>query len=243
MDLFNTSTNTDQVKLEDLVGEGKKYRDVTELAKAKVHADAFIEQLKAEKAQVLEDLKTRTAVEDAIKKLQAPNANGGTGTQTEHTSVQTQSSEQKANFTLEDVDKLLEQKDRQKKVQANLNTVSDAILRYAGTPEKAKEFLTTRAGELGVTVDKLSDVGKESPTALLKLLGLDKAGSSTIAPIEKTTNIVRVSKDKTFDMNAPMTKADYDELRRENPSLYFSPKVQNKLMKDRSAELKQKRQG
>jgi hypothetical protein len=52
-----------------------------------------------------------------------------------------------------------------------------------------------------------------------------------------------VSKDKTFDMNAPMTKADYDELRRENPSLYFSPKVQNKLMKDRSAELKQKRQG
>lgn len=220
------------------MGEGKKYKTVEELAKAKVHADAFIEQLKTEKAQVLEDLKTRAAVEDAIKKLQAPNANGGTADPTGQTPVQTQTSEQKANFTLEDVDKLLEQKDRQKKIQANLNTVSEAIIKYAGTPEKGQEFLKTRAAELGVTVDKLSDVGKESPSALLKLLGLDKAGVSTIAPMEKTTNILKVSKDKTFDLNAPMTKADYDQLRRDNPGLYFSPQVQNKLMKDRAAELR-----
>lgn len=240
MDLFK-SDDTDQVKLEDLVGEGKKYKSVEELAKAKIHADNFIEQLKSEKAEVLKDLETRTAVEEAIRKLQSKDANGSQSSSTGNNGTQTQTSEQKATLTLEDVDKLLEEKERKKRETLNLNTVNEAVVKYAGSSEKGRDFLATKAKELGVTVDKLAEIGKESPVALLKILGVDEKKSSTSAlPFEKKTSVADLPKDKRFDINAPMTKADYDELRKTNPSLYFSPRVQNKLLADRMKELKNK---
>ena len=44
MDLFNTQTTStpDQVKFEDLVGEGRKYKTNDDLAKAKVHANKIV---------------------------------------------------------------------------------------------------------------------------------------------------------------------------------------------------------
>ena len=239
MDLFNSNT-ADQVKLEDLVGEGKKYKDVNELAKAKAHADAHIARLEAENAQKAKELETRITVEDALKKLQVAPANGGTNDNTNHQATQTQTSE-KANLTLEDIDKLLEEKERAKARNLNLNNVNAALLKYAGSADKAKEFLAAKAAETNISVNRLKEIGEESPAALLKLLGIaDKPSTTPVTPLEKATNVIPPNKAKKFDLDAPMTSEDYRELRRTNPALYNSPEVQQKLLRDKMAELKKK---
>lgn len=237
MDVF-TSNDADQVKLEDLVGEGKKYKDVNELAKAKAHADSFIEQLKREKEEAVSELATRAAVEEAIKKLQGTNANGGTSTPTGTTTSQTQTTEHKATLTLEDVDKLLEDRQRKQRADSNLAVANEAIVKYAGTAEKGREFLATKAKELGIPADKLAEIGKDSPAALLRILGVEAGKTTPITTDVRKTAVLQTSADKPFDLEAPMTKADYDKLRREDPTTYFSPKIQNKLMKDRMAEIR-----
>lgn len=52
--------------LEDLVGEGKKYNSVEELAKGTAHANEFIETLKNEKAALEAKLNETTAKEDKL---------------------------------------------------------------------------------------------------------------------------------------------------------------------------------
>lgn len=237
MDVF-TSTNADQVKLEDLVGEGKKYKDVNELAKAYVHSETHKAQILQEKQEAVNELATRAAVEDAIKKLQGTNANVSTNVQTGVIANQTQTTDVKATLTLEDVDKLLEDRQRKQKETINLNAVNEAIVKYAGTAEKGRDFLAAKAKELGFPVDKLAELGKESPAALLRILGVnEKVVNTPVTPVTRTTANTAIG-NKTYDLDAPMSKKDYDELRKTEPSLYFSPKIQNKLMKDRMSELR-----
>ena len=52
------------VDLTELVGEGKRYATVEALAKGRLDADAFIEQLKRENAGLREDLSTRLTAEE-----------------------------------------------------------------------------------------------------------------------------------------------------------------------------------
>ena len=67
------SVGQDKDYLTELVGEGKKYKDATELAKAYANADQFIETLKSEKHTLEEEyngfkLKAKT-VEDVLSRL------------------------------------------------------------------------------------------------------------------------------------------------------------------------------
>lgn len=243
MDDIFTSTIPDQVKLDDLVGEGKKYGSADEVAKALAHANKFIEQLKTEKQQAVEDLTTRATVEDAIKRLQAkPDANGGTGLQTVTTPVQNQSSEEKKAITLEDIDRFLEDKERKKVEVTNLGTVQGAILKYTGSSEKARDFLVNKATELGTSVERLADLGKESPTALLKVLGInDTVKDASITPMTKTTGVTTQAPKKALDSGATWSDDEITELRRTNPSKYFSPDVQNKIMRDKMERLKKQK--
>lgn len=243
MDDIFTSTSPDQVKLDDLVGEGKKYGSADEVAKALAHANKFIDQLKTEKQQAVEDLTARVTVEEAIKRLQTKSdANGNGAGNTTQAVVQNQSSEEKKAITLEDIDRFLEDKERKKVEVANLGTVQGAILKYTGSSEKARDYLANKAKELGTTVERLADLGKESPNALLKVLGInDTVKDASISPMTKTTGVTTQTSKKELDVNASWSDDEIKELRRTNPSKYFSPDVQNKIMRDKMERLKKQR--
>jgi len=57
-DVFSTQTGdqTSKTSLEELVGEGKKFKTVEDLAKGKLEADSFIAQLEGELKGVKGDL-------------------------------------------------------------------------------------------------------------------------------------------------------------------------------------------
>lgn len=253
MDLFNTENTSkvpDQVKVEDLVGEGKKYKTYDDLAKAYVHADTHIERVLAEKAEesarrarLEQEALTRTSVEDAIRNLQAQNANGNLNRQTGNVVTQTPAVEaKKADFTLEDVDKLLEKKEQERKANANLAMVSEAILRVAGDQAKAQDLLSKKAAALGIPLLKLRDLGAESPAAVLRLLDIDtKKQAVPVSPMEQRVGTPNIQSERKFSFEAPMDDEDYRKLRKEKPSLYDTPAVQNKLLKDKMDKIKRER--
>jgi cysteinyl-tRNA synthetase len=53
-----------------LVGEGQKYKTVDELAKAYLHADTFIQQLKEENQKYREQVASAKSIDDVLERLQ-----------------------------------------------------------------------------------------------------------------------------------------------------------------------------
>src|SRR5687767_9591535 len=54
-----------------LVGEGRKYKTVEELAKAYIHIDGFAETLKGENTKLREDLAKSTTLDQVLERLKA----------------------------------------------------------------------------------------------------------------------------------------------------------------------------
>jgi len=238
MDLFNATNTTDQVKLDDYVGEGKRFPSVEVLLKSKLDSDSFVKQLEAEtKAEREARLEAELLVE-ATKKLHLQNANGSEGRLTGTETSQTPSEQQKA-LTVEDLDKFLDQKEAQKRQETNLKTVTDALNRVHGTPDKSRAFIASKAAELDMNMDTLSGLAKNSPHAFLKLVGIDgTAGTpSSILPTDKkvTPNVTR-----RVDTDNPQTLEDIAELRRTNFDKYSSPAIQGLMFKLREAEIKKR---
>lgn len=67
--MSDQGTETQNEFLGELVGEGKKYKDVEELAKGYVNADNFITTLKTEKQEVEEQLLTVKGQEDQLSNI------------------------------------------------------------------------------------------------------------------------------------------------------------------------------
>ena len=88
-DTNNTSTTNTQAIPESvslLVGEGRKYKTLDDLAKAYLNADGFIEQLKAEN----QELRTKTVeaktIDEVLERLSANQSNAAVTTSADQVS-------------------------------------------------------------------------------------------------------------------------------------------------------------
>lgn len=229
-------SDPNQVTLEDLVGEGKKYKTSEDLAKAVAHANNHIKQLEQDTATLKSELQQRVSVEDAIKQLTSKNeqpTNSEPAYQPpSEVPVQTES-KPSASITLEDVKRLLQEDKQQTYAEQNLTKAINKVVEFAGGSENAKSFLASKANELGTSVARLRDLAQETPDAFLKLLDISgKQASTGSVPTYRPEKV-----DRAPDPNRLETKADFDELRRTNRSRYMSPEIQRKLMEVRLKEL------
>jgi hypothetical protein len=228
-ELFNANEVSNP--LETLVGEDKKYKTPEELAKAYLNADAFIENIKRENAEMRSELQTRLTVEEQLKNVaprQQPLQDQGT-----NPPVVT---DDKPKFSNEDLEQRIRetlQKDREAdKITNNLNAVAAKMVEVYGDTNKAKEVMQARANELGVTVKFLESVAAQSPTAFYAQLGLDAAPKSTpnmSRPDVQSGNFTNTGGAK------PGTYEFYENLRRTDPKRYFTPATQMKIMQDAQA--------
>lgn len=214
--------STDQV-FTHVVGEGKQYATQEDLAKGKIEADAFIEQLKVENAQMREDLGKRPTLDDVqdMMKLQNESQNNTSSELNEealNTIVQTQ----------------LQVAKSQELAHANVTQASNKMEELYG--EKANEQVKLKAGELGVSVQYLQDIAAKNPEIFYATMGVSNkstvsntsvAGNQTVQGnnTEQFNNIPTGSKEGTWGY--------YENLRKENPKVYFSPKVQNEMFQMR----------
>lgn len=213
--------------LSQLVGDGKKFKSVDELARGKLESDKFIEQLKAEQAELrneykrLEEqvLKGRT-LEDVLKQAESQRTEGG------NHSDQQFSQEELTKL----VDKRLTEAQRNQSRRANQEESQASVLKYVqGDEAKAREFVQTEARRLGMSVDALRDIGAESPEAFRRLVGINQPRpSNTGANLRSTVNT-----EASVSAGTERDAAYYSKLRKELGSRFYDASIQQQRFRDK----------
>jgi len=217
MDIFNETTV--DARFEDLVGEGKKYGDQEAAAKAIIEKDKFIARLLEEKRRLEEDhqaaLNTK-AFEDRIKALEAAQM-----TEREPPALPPVSQPQATPVDEDAVLALLEKREQAQKRTRNLMDVKDRLEQVYGAeyPNRVK----ARAQELNISMDRLNAMAAETPTAFYALIGLgNDRPTDNVAPPATRQNSAAAFTPNTDRKN----NAYYSNLRKTQPAVYWSPKVQ-----------------
>jgi|TARA_R110002072_G_scaffold293964_1_gene463684 hypothetical protein len=214
----------------DLVGEGRKFNDVEALAKGKLEADKFIEQMKQENAALKADLEKtayRLGVNDHLKEMASDstselsgsnNNNGGTSNQ-----ANTQSTSSEANIESL-VEQTLMKREQQSVTKNNIAIVEAELEKTYGT--EAAATVQQKAAELGLSLSELQGMASKSPTAFMQLLGQPAPRRSPViqGSIRTEGSTMQASSEKDFGY--------YQNLRRENSSLYYKPSTQRAMMAD-----------
>lgn len=232
-------TKTDDAEanyLEELVGEGKRYKTAAELAKAKIHADAFIENLKTQTEELRTELDRRMALEEMFlktkdndpKPVDPPTEDKTTADPPKQ--VQADQSKVDESELIEKVKAELKREAEQTSRTANFEAVKTRLLEELGDPDKVNKFMDERSKELGFSVSELADVAAKSPTAFYNLLGLKK-GTTSSPDLPGTVKTEALQTSPMSSQPKPGTKAYYDKMRKEDPRKYLSAAVQLEIHK------------
>ena len=233
-DVFNTDQgDTTANKLEELVGEGKKFADNEALARGKIESDNFIEQLKNEKQEALD------ALTEAQKETGA-----------KHTIADLMEAVRATQKTEGDDTKPISDEDFQEKVraivegdsskatsQANLDKANALVLqKFDGNVEAAQAHVAARAEALGTSVKKLQELSGDSPALFAKAMEIEPStapASTTGLPGKLETGNLPTDT-KVMEIEGHKTKAFYDEKRKEMGTRKFldNHKLQNQMMAD-----------
>tara|TARA_R100000951_G_scaffold87797_1_gene75747 strand:- start:1242 stop:2009 length:768 start_codon:yes stop_codon:yes gene_type:complete len=211
--------------------KGENWKDPEVLAKGKIEADGYIQTLEGQLTQMREDLKKKEYQDEVLEQLQkkatestavnngVPN-NNNSNTDGENTT---------RNLSEEDLKSLVEQTLNQREADAvtktNLQRVDEELDKTFGT--NAEEVVKKKAEELGMSMDRLSEIASESPNAFFTLIGEPKPTFNPMVNGSVRTEGVnmQVSTDRNWQY--------YQKLRRENPNQYYEPKMQQQLLQDR----------
>jgi hypothetical protein len=251
-DLFNSNVNDsdpgddafsapniqfDETKdyVAELVGEDKKFKDITALAKGKAHSDAFIAHLLRETKELKEELNKRRTLEEFMTNIE--NRNGTQTPPVPQPTPQAQEQGLQSPLSLEDIKKQvreeLEAKAREEKRNANLTEVTTKLRASYG--EQASSIIVTRAKELGVSTKQLQDLAADAPAAFFRLVGeptpapQQNSAAGLFSPPPSAINTVPQAQINTGDAR---TMSFYKKLKAQDPKKYESSEVQVKMHKD-----------
>ena len=217
-DLFESS----DVNADALVGEGKKFKTVDDLAKGKASADAHIANLEKELAELRQDLSARLTVEDFVSRLGKPvsrseSENNQTGEPVESPAPQ---NENKMSLQ-EEVQKALRAEIEKSSREANIAKAKQALRERLG--DDYNEKLQKIAEGLGVKPEFLSSMAATSPE------GLTKVVESMVPEKDRRPLNVQTQTSVPNAQEGARTYKFYQDLRKKDPELYFSKRVQKEI--------------
>jgi len=236
-DLNDDSTNLDPTKqyVEELVGEGKKFKTVEDLARGKLESDRFIEQLKSETEGLRNDLRTRMTLEELLTTMNSEKTTPPVGTEaTPLLGDEGHGFKDTASLKSEDIEALinrrLQEVERTRIESTNLETVKKQLQVAFGSEYSLK--LKQVADDMGLTPEYLTQMAKTTPAVLLKLVGVET--SSTQKGTLPRTSLSTVSSSLNSgslprDLGSTRNKSYYDNIRKTDPHLYWTPKIQNEI--------------
>jgi hypothetical protein len=218
-DQTNDDTNVDY--LAELVGDGKKFRTVEDLAKGKAESDRYIATLTAQLDEARTEVQKRIALEELKTAILERDNNNN---QTPPTPV-APGSVVDADSIEELVNKKLTEAEATKIRNANEAAVADKLTSVWG--ENAKVELARAGAAIGMSLKELQDIGQRSPQALFKLIGVGNQ------PVANGGTVPRSSERSGNDnLNGERTKAYYDKLKASNPKAYWDKRNQIQMNKD-----------
>jgi len=233
-DVFDATTvsNEGGSALDQLVGEGKKFKTIEELAAGKLESDQHVTQLEGEnkvvreKVAELEGASEQSAtVADLIKAVRSTPEGEPEG---EKPISEEALATKIKNIMQGETD---EQTRKSNREQAN-QTVLDKV---EGNAEAARLYLEGRAKELNLTVAQLTELGEKSPEAFTELMNIGPTPKSppAISSLEGiNTQVTPSGTDEVIDGHH--TKVYYDKLKKEIGARKFwnDPKIQGAMYKD-----------
>lgn len=214
-EVVNTSTqasnpsNKDSI-VNELVGEGKKFKSVEALANGKLEADKFIESLKDEKFKLEETISSLKSQLD--KALSIENLLTQTKQETKMTDSQpTQQPQDIASL----VKQALEEVKQNDIKEQNAKKAEELAKEIFG--DKATDEVNNRIKSLGLNPDFVKSVAMQSPEAYANLLGLKKA-----EPKPASNNITPSSVTAPLSDGISSLKSELDNLRKTDRNAYFA---------------------
>lgn len=213
--------------LAELVGDGKKFKDVASLAKGKAEADAYIATLTKKLDELNGELKTRSSMTDILTEIQKLKEPG----QQQQASTPASQHEGPDDSTLEQkLEALLAAREATRTAQTNAQKVNEALKANFG--DMAIQAINHKANELGMSVASLQQIANSSPAAFLNLMGI-QANPQAPSPVPVPRSGIATGAQNPL---APVRNAAYyEKMKRENPTQYFDPKTTVQQIKDATA--------
>lgn len=212
--------------------KGDNWKDPEVLAKGKLESDKYIQELERQIAELKEDVTKEDYAEKILQTIKekaaasntapqsSPN-NNNVGTGQEGTPQPTLSEEDLKSL----VEKTLAERETKATVEQNVATVEKELEAKYGT--EAGSVVKAKAEELGISLARLGEIAQESPNAFFALIGEKRQ------PINPMVSGTVRTEGVNFTQSTDRDWAYYQKLRRENKSLYYTPKIQRQLMDDK----------
>jgi len=226
MSLFDnqgTQTTNQGSFLDKLTSEkGEQWKDPETLAKGYINSQEMIESLKTQVAEMQEDLSKEEHSKKLLERLDNIAKPNEPNDPTNTTSV---TGDEIKNLVKE----AITSQEVERTAEGNLLKAEAELQKLHGS--NASDVLKQRSQELGMSMEKLQEIAQTSPTAFLELMGQPKTEAPK-TPNRSTINTMAPSFENTSN---DRTYAYYQELRRTDKKRYYSPSVQNQMMKDRQS--------
>jgi len=222
----NSPANTETPgSVAELVGEGKKFATVEDLAKGKQEADQFIEQLKGEMSDLRSDLDQRLSAQDLLEEIRKEREAqlSASNVPAEGNTTPSLGTDEIASLVKETI----EQRDVERTASQNLETVDKKMKELYG--EKAQEVMLLKAKENDISPDFLKDTAAKSPKAFFNVLGIQD--QKPITPSSTKGGINLVALDETQPSIREDSWQSFEKLRKDNPKLYWKPETQQRLFR------------
>lgn len=222
--------NQEVVKVDDLVGEGKKFKTADDLAKGKVEADRFVEDLKRQISELRGSVENQDLAKQELELLknEIKTLRESRTQSRDNTSPALSESQLKAL-----VENTVTGLEKTRAADQNIIEANNRLVRHFGTLEKAQTAVKTKAAELGVSVEFLKETAAKSPTAFANILGATNVPLATQeVVIDNSINQQGNPNQGTSGQLKEGTKEFYDNiLKTKGRTHYFSPEVQQQIWK------------
>lgn len=217
-DVFTTSEGTESA-LDTLVGEGKKFATVEDLAQGKLASDAHISKLEDEAVTSKEALDSKTTAEQealTVKDIVAALKETDTNTSSkEGTQMSTED-------LVEQIKSVIDGEKVTSTREANRATGNKLVLDKAnGDVDIAKALVAERASQLGMSPDILASLSEQSPQAFAKLMEIDTTKTQGSVLDLPNVNSQHNATDDVMEIDGVHTKKYFDAKRKELGNLKF----------------------
>lgn len=238
--LFDDNQQGDPLQIDEskdyfaeLVGDNKKYKTPQDLAKSKVHADLTIshrnrefDNLRDDYMKLREEYNAGLKLQEIVDRLSQQSQQSTSSENTQNANENIQKPIDPA--ALESlVSSKIQEMETTKKQAQNYMTVEKKLMERYG--ENYKNVLKQQAVELDLSGEEVDALAKRSPAAFFRTFGLDQETSHDgfQAPPQSERRSVNFAPAKT-----KRTWADYQDLRKKDPKLYYDRKTQNQMHED-----------
>jgi hypothetical protein len=215
--------------LEDLVGEGKKFKDIESLAKGKWYADAQVEvqnkrmdQMRKDYLQLKADYDARAKLEEYLDQIQAkPQIN------TPQSEAPKQEVSNAPAINPDDIEQIVAKKFAESKAEdrasANLSSVMSKLKERYGS--QYQNILKEKTEELGLTTEEVNAMARRSPELFYRSMGLNQ-------PQQQQNFQAPPKSDTRFaPQGAPKkTWTYYQDMLKKDPKLYYNAKVTQEMV-------------